>query len=121
LHTQIDSVRVYREELLPHPLPWLELQKLLKRMDRSTPLGSRDFTILLLAASYGLRRSEVAALTLDSIDWRKRTLHIFQPKTRQTLALPITAPIGRALVDYRGRARKTGAHQGAFQRVGLVR
>ena len=116
LHAQIDSVRVYREELLPHPLPWLELQKLLKRMDRSTPLGSRDFTILLLAASYGLRRSEVAALTLDSIDWRKRTLHIFQPKTRQTLVLPITAPIGRALVDYLRKGRPASEARQLFLR-----
>lgn len=117
LHTQIDSVRVYREELLPHPLRWLELQKLLQRMDRSTSLGSRDFTILLLAASYGLRRSEVAALTLDDIDWRTRTLRIFQTKTRQTLALPITAPIGRALVVYLRKGRPTSDRRQLFLRL----
>jgi integrase len=116
LHSQIDSVRVYREELLPHPLPWSELQKLLKRMDRSTPLGSRDFTILLLAASYGLRRSEIAALTLDEIDWRTRTLNIFQSKTRQTLALPITVPIGRALVDYLRKGRPASEARQLFLR-----
>ncbi|MEO6033755.1 MAG: tyrosine-type recombinase/integrase [Verrucomicrobiota bacterium] len=116
LHTQIDSVRVYREELLPHPLPWLELQKLLKRMDRSNPLGSRDFMILLLAATYGLRRSEVAGLTLDSIDWRKRTLQIFQTKTRQILTLPITTSIGRALVEYLRKGRQTSETRHLFLR-----
>jgi integrase len=39
-------------------------------MDCATPFALRDFTILLLAASYGLRRSELAALSLDNIDWR---------------------------------------------------
>jgi site-specific recombinase XerC len=112
LHTRIDTVRVYQEERLPHPLPWAELQKLLGRMDRSTALGSRDFTILLLAAAYGLRQSELAALTLDDLDWRARRVRISQSKTRQTLLLPLTDEVGAALVDYlrRDRPRPTAIY-----------
>ncbi len=52
------------------------------------------------------------SLTLDDINWRTRTLNIFQSKTRQRLALPITAPIGRALVDYLRKGRPaSGARQ----------
>ena len=39
LHTQIDTVRTYQDEHLPYPVQWLELQQLLRRIDRSTPLG----------------------------------------------------------------------------------
>lgn len=55
LHTQIDTVRTYQDEHLPYPVQWLELQQLLRRIDRSTPLGLRDYAVLLLAATYGLR------------------------------------------------------------------
>lgn len=100
IYAHIDMVRHYRGERMPQPLPWAHVQLLLRTMDRSTPLGLRDFTILLLAATYGLRRSEVAALTLDDIDWPARTLSITQRKTRQTLWLPLTDEVGTALVDY---------------------
>jgi site-specific recombinase XerD len=116
LHTRIDTVRVYQEERLPHPLPWAELQKLLGRKDRSTALGSRDFTILLLAAAYGLRQSELAALTLDDLDWRARRVRISQSKTRQTLLLPLTDEVGAALVDYLRRGRPASADRHLFLR-----
>ena len=64
LHTQIDSVRTYQDEYLPYPVQWSELQQLLRRIDRSTPLGSRDYAVLLIAATYGMRASDVANLTL---------------------------------------------------------
>jgi integrase/recombinase XerD len=116
LHLWLDSVQGYRGERLPHPLPWSELQKLLRSMDRSTPIGARDFTILLLAASYGLRRSEVAALTLDDIDWRARTLRINQIKTRQGLLLPLTDEIANALVDYLRHGRRATTCRQLFLR-----
>ena len=100
LHTHIDTVRHYRGERLPQSLPWAQVQRLLRTMNRSTPLGLRDFTILLLAATYGLRRSEVAALSLEDIDWPTGTLSIAQAKTRQTLWLPLTDEVGTALADY---------------------
>jgi integrase/recombinase XerD len=100
LHKQIDSVRIYQGERLPEPLPWPDFQKLLRKMDRSTLLGLRDFTIMLLAATYGLRRSEVAGSKLDDIQWQTHTLRIPQVKTRQSLWLPLTDEMGAALADY---------------------
>lgn len=117
LHLRMDSVRVYREERLPRALPWQQLQRLLRLMDRSTPQGLRDFTVLLLAASYGLRRSEIAALTLDDIDWRARVLRLTQPKTGHVLLLPLTDEVARALVDYLQRGRPATTGRSLFLRV----
>ena len=100
LHAHIDTIRQYQDERQPALLPWAQVQRLLRTMDRSTPLGLRDFTMLLLAATYGLRCSEVAALTLDDLDWSARKLRLVQPKTRQTLWLPLTDEVGAALVAY---------------------
>lgn len=42
---------------------------LLRSIDRSSPDGLRDFTLLYLAARYGLRSGEVVRLTLEDINW----------------------------------------------------
>ena len=105
LHEQIDTVRIYRDEHLPYPVQWSELQQLLRSIDRSTPLGLRDYAVILLAATYGLRASDVANLTLDDMDWSGRTIKIVQCKTRQPLSLPLTDEVGAALADYLCRAR----------------
>jgi site-specific recombinase XerD len=116
LHTQIDTVRIYRDEHLPYPVQWSELQQLFRRVDRSTPLGARDYAVLLLAATYGLRASDVANLTLDAIDWSERTIQIVQCKTRQPLSLPLTHEVGAAVADYLRRARPTASCRWIFLR-----
>ena len=116
LHAQIDTVRTYQDEHLPYPVQWPELQQLLRRIDRSTPLGLRDYVVLLIAATYGMRASDVAKLTLDDVDWRKRTIQIIQCKTRQPLSLPLTDEVGTALVDYLRRARPAAPCRQIFLR-----
>lgn len=105
LHLQLDTIRVYRDQRTPELVAWPQLQRLLRRLDRSTPQGIRDFTVLLLAATYGLRRCEVAGLTLDDIDWRQRQLRVSQPKTGRTLWLPLTNEVERALIGYLKQGR----------------
>ena len=106
LERQIDTPRVYRGEQLPRALPWETVRALLKAIDRTTPMGLRDYAMFLLIATYGLRACEVVALTLDDVEWRAARLRIPQRKTRSTLWLPLTDEVGTALLDYfrRGRA-----------------
>ena len=106
LERQIDTPRVYRGEQLPRALPWETVRALLKAIDRTTPMGLRDYAMFLLIATYGLRACEVVALTLDDVEWREARLRIPQRKTRSALWLPLTDEVGTALLDYlqRGRA-----------------
>jgi len=105
LDTTIDTPRLYRLEQLPHALPWDTVQALLQSIDRHTPVGLRDYTMLFLIATYGLRVSEVAALTLDDLHWREGWLQVPRCKTRSVLHLPLTDPVGAALVQYLREAR----------------
>ena len=43
----------------PERLPWSQVQAFLQSIDRSDPFGRRDFTLLYLAAAYGLRNGEL--------------------------------------------------------------
>jgi site-specific recombinase XerD len=100
LETQIDTPRVYRGERLPRALPWETVRALLDSIDRSTPIGRRDYAILLLIATYGLRAGEIVALTLDDVEWRAGRIRIVQRKTDTPLLLPLTDAVGEALLEY---------------------
>jgi integrase/recombinase XerD len=117
LHLQIDTPRVYRGERLPRALPWAQVCAFIQSIDRSDPMGRRDFTLLYMAAAYGLRSSELVHLTLDDIDWRGRTLCIIQNKTRQTIQLPLTDEAANVLIDYLRNARPKSSHRQLFLRM----
>jgi integrase/recombinase XerD len=53
-----------------------DVDGILTSVDRSTPLGRRDYAILLLAARYGLRPCDIRDLTLDEINWRGERIDI---------------------------------------------
>lgn len=116
LHQRIDTPRTYRLEQLPRALPWQKVTALLRSIDCSAPGGLRDFAILYLAASYGLRSGELVRLTLDDIDWRAGTLKIAQTKTKQELLLPLTDEAGDILVRYLKTGRPRSAHRQLFLR-----
>ena len=114
LHLQIDTPRVYRGEHLPRALPWRQVQELLQSIDRSEPVGQRDFALLYLGAAYGLRSAELVQLTLDDIDWQGRTLRIRQTKNRQPLQLPLTDEAAKILISYLRQARAQSVHRHLF-------
>lgn len=116
LHEQIDSPRCYRLERLPRALPWAQLAALLRSIERTTPMGLRDFTILFLAARYGLRSCELVALKLEDFDWRTGTIRIQQSKTKQTLLLPLTDEAGDIVARYLREARPASPHRTVFLR-----
>jgi integrase/recombinase XerD len=117
LHLQIDTPRTYRLERLPRALPWAQIQALLGSIDRSERFGLRDFTLLYLAAAYGLRSGELVRLTLGDINWRGRTLRVSQTKTKNAIQLPLTDEAATVLIDYLGKARPESSHRELFLRM----
>ncbi len=107
LDAHIDTPCVYRNERLPRALPWETVQALLSSIDRSTPLGLRDYAMLSLITTYGLRSSEVVGLKLEDIEWRAARLCVPQRKTSSPLLLPLTDDIGEVLVQYLRCGRPT--------------
>ncbi|WP_244145537.1 tyrosine-type recombinase/integrase [Paraburkholderia mimosarum] len=50
------------------------------RQDRS-PIGLRDYAILMLLSTYGLRAGEVTRMRLEDIDWRTDRFYVRHTKT----------------------------------------
>lgn len=117
LETAIDTPRTYRGERLPRSLSWETVQALLAGIDRSTSMGRRDYAMLLLIATYGLRTSEIASLRLDDVDWRAGRLRVPRKKTGTPLLLPLTKEVGAAIVEYLRRDRPSLSDREVFLRV----
>lgn len=100
----------YQHEGIPSALSQEDVHAVLERTRRDeTMSGRRDYAILTLLASYGLRASEVARLRVDDIDWRQGQIRIAHSKTGAETFLPIVECVGESLIAYlRGRQPKIG-------------
>ena len=116
LDLQIDTPRLYRGEKLPRSLPWNVVRKLLKSIDTSRPSGMRDYAMLCLVTTYGLRVSEVIDLKLEDLDWRKETIRVPQIKAATPLILPLTQQVGNAILRYLKKGRPPSERREVFLR-----
>jgi site-specific recombinase XerD len=117
LGAQIDTPRLYRLEQLPRALPWDTVTALLKSIDLRSAIGLRDYAMFLLIATYGLRASEVVAISLDDIGWRTAILRIHQRKTSSPLELPLTNEVSAALVKHLKRTPPPAPYRRIFLRM----
>lgn len=101
LSSAVSSPILYKFDEIPRSFTEQQVKKLLEvtRRDRS-PSGRRDYAILMLLATYGLRAGEVVRLRLEDIDWRGERLRVRQSKTGVESFLPLVTPIGDALLNY---------------------
>ncbi|MGO9495800.1 MAG: tyrosine-type recombinase/integrase [Solirubrobacteraceae bacterium] len=113
----VPSVAGWRLAGLPRGLGAEQVTALLASCDRATAIGARDFAILKLLIRLGIRRGEVAALTLDDIDWRCGEI-VVRGKGSRSERLPLPADVGDALADYLRRVRPASAEgRAVFVRV----
>lgn len=110
----IINPRRYKLQSLPSVLDWAEIQRILDSVDRSTKIGLRDYAILILLATYGLRAGEVGNLKLNDIDWRKETIHITPRKAGKDLWLPLTPQAGKAILKYLKYGRPSSKSREVF-------
>jgi site-specific recombinase XerD len=89
---------------IPPTLSAADVLALLGSCDRSTPVGVRDFAIMILVARLGLRSIEVARMELDDVDWRRGEL-VICGKARRRDRLPLPVEVGEALASYLAEAR----------------
>lgn len=84
------------------PSVWTEdeIKKLLQAIDRNSPIGKRDYAMIVLACILGLRISDIKNLTFDNFNWEEKKLSIIQHKTKKPLTLPIPDAVGWAVIDY---------------------
>lgn len=109
LASALQSPRQYALARTPRALAPDQVLHLLRSIDRSRRGGKRDFAIILMAASLGVRAGEIAALKLDDLDWMQAVVSFPPIKSENTLPLPLSRPLITALADYLKNERRAGS------------
>lgn len=111
---ELFSHKVQREKKIQGHVTDEELEKILRVIDLDSEKGKRDYAIILLAATTGLRACDIIRLRLTDVDWRKGEISIVQGKTGAKVYLPILHDVGYALQDYILHARPSIPAQELF-------
>lgn len=112
----VPTVAAWRHAGVPKYLSPHQVEQVLASCDRDTPVGRRDFAMLMMLARLGLRASEVARLDLEDIRWRTGEL-IIRGKGSSVEALPLLAEVGEALAAYIKKDRPLCQTRRVFTRV----
>lgn len=112
----VPSVATWRLASLPKAIDASDVARMLRSCDRRRGTGRRDFAVLMILSRLGLRANEVAALQLDSIDWRRAEV-VVRGKGNREDRLPLPVDVGEAIVGWLRRGRPQCADRSLFTRV----
>lgn len=105
-----------RRSSLPKAISKADARSLLGACDRRAALGRRDYAVIIVLLRLGLRRGEVARLTLDDIDWRAGEL-VVAGKGGRVDRLPLPGDVGEAIAAYLRRGRPASDRRELFLRA----
>ena len=118
LSATIHGPRLYALDGIPSALRGEDITKMLQsaRAKRS-PLGRRDYAVLTLLATYGLRAGELVALRLEDVDWRNELIRIRHTKTKTRSELPLLRKPAEAILAYLRYGRPQTERREVFLRT----
>lgn len=114
LSAVVEMPHSYELANLPRSISWDEVRKMLEAVDLRTSVGRRDYAILLLLVTYGLRAREVAAITLDDIDWKNERLLVRERKAGHSTGYPLSSVVGGAILEYLKKDRPKTSERALF-------
>ena len=85
------TLRTYRLSSVPRALSEEQARKILEAVERSRPVGLRDYAILLLLYTFGVRSGQIRALRLDDMHWSENCILFRAMKNGKDTWLPLTA------------------------------
>ena len=73
----------HRKRNSPYPTVYSvdEITTVESSIDRATPAGIRNYAIIMLLSRYGIRSSDIAALSFENIDFTNNRIRFLQQKT----------------------------------------
>jgi site-specific recombinase XerD len=101
---------------LPQALSSAEVERLEASLGGEGPSTRRSDAMVRCALDLGLRRGEIAGLSLDDIDWRAGTITLRRTKGRREDILPLPETTGRTIADYLRLERPPTTSRAVFVR-----
>ena len=96
----VPSVRYKRDSKIPSTFTTEEAERIFLAIDRSNPMGKRDYAVIVIAYRLGLRSVDIKSLRFSEIHWEKNTIELTMKKTGRRIVLPLLEDVGQALIDY---------------------
>jgi len=112
----VPSIRTYKLASTPRGLSAQDIQRILDHIDRKSPVGRRDFAIIQLLQTYGVRGGQVSTLQLKDIQWSQSRIRFPALKGGKEVVEPLLPEIGESLLDY----LRFGRPQAAWPEVFLT-
>lgn len=114
LDIAVPTLRTYKLASVPCGLTDAQAQQVLKAVNRKSCVGRRDYAILQLLFTYGVRGGQVRALRMEHIDWTRNRI-LFEPsKNGKASLLPLTPEVGESLLDYLQHSRAPSPYHQVF-------
>jgi len=114
LSVSVPTLRTYKLDTLPRSLTDCEIRKILFHIDLETDTGRRDYAIIQLLYTYGIRGGQLRALRLDDIDWRQNQIRFSAMKHGKEIYLPLTDDVGESLLSYLRYSRPSTSYKELF-------
>ena len=103
--SRVFRTTIHRENRIYPALSDEEVNLIMSKVDTNTDMGKRDYAMLMLGVSIGLKAIDIINLRLQDINWIRGEIHLVQRKTGQAVFLPLMPNAGKAIADYILNAR----------------
>ena len=114
LDRAVPILRTYKLTTVPRGLSEEQAQRVIDSVDCSTNTGLRDYAILQLLHTYGVRGGQVRALRMENIHWADNQILFRASKNGKDSLLPLSAEVGQSLLDYLRQARPRCSYPQVF-------
>ena len=114
LDRAVPTLRTYKLATVPRALTDEQALKVLQAIDRNSNVGQRDYTIIKLLYTYGVRGGQLRALRLEDIHWAHNQILFRASKHGKDSLLPLTAAVGESLLEYLKNARPQSSDPHVF-------
>ena len=96
----IPAIKARKQNRIPSVWSLENVTKLIDAIDKGSPVGKRDYAIILLVTRLGLRTIDIKHLKLNNLKWQDNRIELIQSKTAAVLNLPLLPDVGWAIIDY---------------------
>ena len=114
LEHAVPTLRIYKLATVPRGLTDTQAQQVLRCINRNNHVGRRDYAIVLLLYTYGVRGGQVRALRLEDINWAQNQILFKASKHGKDSLLPLTDEVGEGLLDYLQNSRPAYSYPHIF-------
>jgi len=114
LDRAVPILRTYKLSTVPRGLSEEQARRVIDSVDCSTATGRRDYAILQLLHTYGVRGGQVRALRMEDIHWAHNQILFRASKNGKDSVLPLSLEVGQSLLDYLRQARPRCSYPQVF-------